>query len=521
MAYSDALRHPGPRLVNPNHLLYGVVGVGAYRFTAGIVRDPDPMRVLQHMGAVTALACLALFYALLASLGLEPRASTAFTLCLAFTAGFWLQAISPETFLLSMTLEVLVFRLAVHYLDAPVMQRCILLGVGCGLAVLGTEVDVLLAIPAAWVLWKRAAPRRLQHLAIAGTSAMLTAGGGFTLAAIYVGVEPPGLIPWLLGRATESGFFGFSPVNLARDFKNLLLNLYPRLSPVVEVLGGNLSWQHLAFTALAIVSTGILVFLVVGGARGLPSLGQRDRSLVILMGGYLAALTAFFTVWTNSLSEFWANHWIPLWGMLAVATKPTLQEKHGVGRLLWILAASLGFLNLLFLAVPLRFSEEGSLTAKLRQRIAPADLVLVSWDEAIPPSPTGLRDRTYGEPVRRSTYAVNLETYLNRPVEHIGCWHITGHARCFESIGGESLFEAIRETTRAGNRAWWLRMSAQDPQAGLSSPDLFHRLAAEFAVKEADRSDRGPVFSDSTLCTLSPGGAVPRHGREVHPGPVP
>ena len=503
LAYGYNLEHPGPELVNPNHLLYGVVGWTTLEAVRIVVRDPDPIRVLQQLGVLTAVTCLALFYSLMLSLGIDPRSCRVFTLLLSVTSGFWLQAISPDIYLLSMTLALLVFRVAVFYLDGPTAGRCLLLGGVCGIAVLGTEVDLLLFPCAAWIIARSSSPTRLRDLVLAGTSLLLVTGSGLALGAVYAGVAFRDIVPWLLGRATVSSWFEFSPLHLLRNVRNLLVNLLPKLSILLETLKGRLSWTGLGYSSLALGALSILAYLTVRAVRGVPAVVGRDRTLFVAIGGYLLGLTAFFTIWANHLSEFWATHWIAIWLLLAIALRPCMSTHDPVLLRSRVLAVVLGLTGFVFLALPLWDSDEGALNAELRRRIGPQDQVVVTWHEELPSLPRpGLLERQGSDASRRSTFAVCLETYIRRPVLHLGCWVQNGEVSCYESASEKELFRSIREALREGNRAWLLRLSDLQPRRGLSRPDITDRLPRVFRAEPVtDFRVRG-VFHHATLHEL-------------------
>jgi hypothetical protein len=306
----------------------------------------------------------------------------------------------------------------------------------------------------------------------------------------------------LLGRATVSAWFGFSPLNLLHDGRNLLVNLLPKLWILLETLNGRLSWIGFGYSGLALGSLSILGFLTARAVQGIPALAGRDRVLFVAIGGYLLGLTSFFTIWVNYTSDFWATHWIAVWPLLAIALKPRLSANGPVLRLCWVLAAALALNGFFFLAMPRWDSDEGALNADLRRRIGPKDLVLVTWHEILAPSEVGLLERQDTDAPRRATFAVNLETYLRRPVRHVGCWEQNGQVNCWESGSEEETVRSIREALREGNRSWLLGISDIQPRQGLSRPDLLDRLVTIFRAAPVTEFRPRGIFRHATLDEL-------------------
>src|SRR5262245_44015566 len=88
MACATYMREGSSKLLNPNHLLYGVIAQAAWRTFTHLVAGLSPMCVLQLFGFVTAALCLGLFCILLRQLHHGALSSGALTLCLGFTRGF-------------------------------------------------------------------------------------------------------------------------------------------------------------------------------------------------------------------------------------------------------------------------------------------------------------------------------------------------------------------------------------------------------------------------------------------------
>lgn len=501
MAYADLLRDGSPLLLNPNHLLYGPLAWAAYRPLDALWPGVDPMRVLQVMAFAQAVACLWLFHRLLGLYRVPAAAAAGFTLCLAGSAGFWLQAISPETFLLSMVLEILCFSRAARFLDRPCRGEAIRLGLTLGLAVLGTQVDLLAAPAVALILWRGGGKRRWSHLWYGAACAAAVVLGGFLGA--WAIARPDRPLEWLAGRAATPVFLSWSLPQVAGDVRNLAINLVPQLSRVIALARGDLAGLNLLHGALAAGVAVLAALLVARAGRGLFLLQGSHRTLVLAMGLYLAGLSLFFTVWANQLPEFWANHWVVIWMLLALGARESAPRVPRTGVAAIALGLLLVALGAIFVGAPTRFSEEGRLARLLDETVPGSDLLLVVWNENLAAGrAAGQAGDETARARARSTFAVNLGTYLNRPVASAGCWTDERETRCYESHPDGLLHAAVNEAIDSGRGAWIFQASTSIPASGLEDPGGIARLVESAGTAEAWRAEAGDSFHDARLLSL-------------------
>ena len=501
LSYAELLLEPGPGLWNPNHLLYGSSALGLHRLMQWAGFEGSPMVTLQVLGILTGMACLALFFGILRRLGIDVAIAAGFTLCLSFTRGFWLQTTSPETFLLSMALEAAALMATLVALQKGGAGTASLAGISCALAVLGTQVDFWLCVCLFGALtWDRR-PGRARRVGVALASFATLTISGFVLAWYAAGSS--GFMEWFLGRARTPAWFGFSPTNLLRDARHLLVNLLPGTGSIWEAAHGRVDAATLFWCLTAVPALALLALLSIRALRGLVGLSSGiERAFAIAISAWLLGLVGFFTLWANHLSEFWATPWIAIWLLIALGASRPGAGTTWFKATTWALAALLGTVGLVFGAWPLHSSDQGRLATAVRGKIGPGDRLIVCWDEDLrqPVANLGV-DRLFQAAQARATFAVNARIYLGREVEYVGCWIAARGRQCLERPASRVITEGARTRLREGRKVWLLRIGDRFPSEGLSDPDLPASLEGQGWAERILLEGEGP-FSGTTLFRL-------------------
>ena len=370
VAFSVRVRDdPLADLLEGTHLVYLVLGRAFARAASTVGLTDDPLRALQALDVLLAAVAVGGLWLLLRTVGFGRLGAAAACGLVAWSYGFWWNAVEPEVYALSAV--ALVGSLAAAWSAAlrPGPRAFAVLGLANGAAVLAHVTNVLFACVAgaALVVAVRgldAKPARAFRwgAAYAGAAVLVVVPAYAVAAAAHGLGSPVEFSSWFTERSGEAGDFGaFGSSNLAEagfGSGRALVGGHFALSldPVHEFLTARFAGKTFAeerfflegfaaWLALVLVGLAALVAALVAAvaARWLrrPALDARTRTLVVLAVAWLIPYALLFLWWDPLNIELWYAVWLPAAVLLAVpvdragrSRAPTALVAGAVGTLL-------------------------------------------------------------------------------------------------------------------------------------------------------------------------------------------
>jgi len=292
-----------PALIDPNHLIYRVVGYLVFRASVGAGLHVRALSVLQSLSSFVAALTTFLFFCTMCGAFGSPRLAAVLTLLLGFSATWWKFATDADCYIPSVFFLVICF----HLLLPERPSRPWLVAAAHSTAMVFHQI-ALPFFPAALVglltqtagqSWRR----RLATLLVYVSGTILLTSIAYTLGFSLTQEEHrlPAFLRWITTRAPDATF-RFSLRN------NLLLSLRGN---VRLFLGGRVNFAAAAmpeFTVISIVVLTILflllsVLIVRPRRRGGPSYtrdrGPRENSAPLLWPSvtWVVAYLVFLFFW--------------------------------------------------------------------------------------------------------------------------------------------------------------------------------------------------------------------------------
>ena len=350
VSYANQIAHLYPRsgdprwLFHPHHLLFNALGYGLWRAAQVFGYSGGSLVVLQSQNAVLGALGVSVYYLTLRRLLQRSHGLPLLTaLGLAGSFGWWICASDGRVNMPSVFLLLAAFSVLTRLMATPRLPLAALTGGLAGGAVLFHEsTGLFVVVGLAGVLL--ASADRATRLKL--TAAYLGVWG-LTAALPYlvVGVFVLHLHSLAAFHAWSSAYTELGWWWDFHIFRNLTLDFYAlRHAGFVEpgsrastfTLGG-----HLPLFALGLYCLSVLGWLAAAFAvfTTLPQLWRsHNRALVVVLAVWIAAYTAFFTVWSPGYFVFWVPVLIPT-SLLLALTLAHYRARRG-GRIAnWLLGA--------------------------------------------------------------------------------------------------------------------------------------------------------------------------------------
>ncbi|MDW8402665.1 glycosyltransferase family 39 protein [Chloroflexus sp.] len=360
----DVDRKPWPELFHPHHLLYGPLGALIRWLATSLGWQGSAELWLQVVNALAGAVGVSLTFLLCRAVTGAPIASLAAALSVGWSFAYWYYAVEVEVYTLAAVALIAALWLLANIARWPTWQTAFWLGVANGMATLGHQTNVLLAVPALVTIgWAVLDHRARFRLAVAYSLPLAMIVGG---AYLWVALGVSGMRrwdevwAWLTGYA-RTGFWG-GAIDGAK------------------LAGLGKGWSEtLAMTGGAIVGA-IALGLLLAGWRGMARL---PRPLLAGTQSWLLVYSLFFLWWEPDNIEFWIACLPPLALLLSAA----LAARHPLDRL-GVGGASIAGLGLAVALLALNLPaiiERGDANRDLQRRIAaalaeisqPGDLIIV------------------------------------------------------------------------------------------------------------------------------------------------
>ena len=354
-------------LFHPHHLLFNVLGFGAWRLARFAGFTGGPLVASQTLNAVLGAWGVGLFYAMGRRLQPPGPAPLLLALGLAGSFGWWICATDGRVNLPSSVLMLAAFGVLARLRERPTAGQAALAGLLAGLAVLFHESAGLFGMVGAAGVCASVAGRRrggrLFAYGAAWAAVVLAAYGTVGVFALHLH-SLFGFKHWMNAYAERGWWWDFHVVhNLRLDLFGLRHAVFAQplgraalaqtpLRPFGRAVLG-LLWLGYGVSLLGIVAAGFAIL------AALPKLfrAEGDRSVAVVCVAWIALYAAFFTVWCPGAFVFWVPVLIPLGTLLLLAHPPP--------RLLGVWIAMFAGLN--FLAGILPYLKP---VAGLSQRVA-------------------------------------------------------------------------------------------------------------------------------------------------------
>ncbi len=383
----DVDRKPWAELFHPHHLAYGPLGALIRSVALGLGWQGSAAVLIQGANALAGAAGVALFFVLLREVSGSGLQAGVGALLLASSYAFWYYAVEVEVYTIAALFLILALWLLVRLLRQPSSTLALGLGVVQGFAVLFHQTNVLLVIPALWVVWRSGDEGGKRWLRQAQPTAQPTAKHLRWLRQAQPTAQPTAkptlLLAYLLplGLIVAGAYLGVGVgVSGFRHWEQL----YTWMTDYAHTgwwggavdgnklagLGRGLSTSFAESPAGAWLGLG-LVGLLLSNLRGLR---QAPAGLVGLLLLWLATYGAFFLWWEPENIEFWIAS-LPAFYLLLVLCL-TDRVRLGVG-----VALALVMLGMNGVAI----TDRGDARTDLQRQIAgalalqsgPGDLLVV------------------------------------------------------------------------------------------------------------------------------------------------
>lgn len=401
---------------NPNHLIFDPLGYGWYALLERLGFSISPLGSFEIISAVTAIASLLIFHALLMQVGVKSWQARALAVTGLFASqGFLSMAISQYYFMVQMP-----FLLGALYLGVRFMQKArsgndcalCLYGMGVFAAIAGTIMfnNVLLAIVLGLsVGFMRYDGRSWNYMGAArlwGAAAVV--GFPVFIFGYVASNSTDGFIHWLFAYQGESAsslndLYGIEWTwkGIAESLARAVFNLFS--ASIIETAGlgtaikGILFREPLEFVpeteklflalSLTPIIAGTLLVLFVWGA-----VRFRQNRVVQFVFAWIGAYFVFNTLWSCSGDLFWFQIlpvcWLLLMVYLGTVNGPLfegIQENWGPGRWkLWLLTATVPALltvNTLQTVVPVSWVDLDARRAEHMALLRDGDVEIIpGWD---------------------------------------------------------------------------------------------------------------------------------------------
>ena len=354
---------PTADLLQGTHLVYLPIGRAFAHLLAAVGLTEDRLLALQLLDTLLAGAAVAALWLLLRYAGCSRLAAAGGCGILAFSYGFWRNAIDVEVYALSSL--TLVCALAAAWVAAtkPSTRAFAVLGVAYGVAVLAHVTNVLFAavVGLAVVIATRSyRPRRATLLrwgaAYAGGTASVVVPACVITAAVVGLNSPAEFWRWFTERSGPAGEFGTHelsnlPEGMVGSARALVGGHFAfALEPIREFLadrfaGKTFTEEQFFLQGFPDAGAAALIALAVAGAvfvfaSALPWLRRRAlaferRVLAILAAAWLVPYTVIMLWWDPLNIELWS----PLWLALAVVIAVRLDSLDRAERLTLVVGA--------------------------------------------------------------------------------------------------------------------------------------------------------------------------------------
>jgi hypothetical protein len=477
--------------LNPNHLLMDPVGYAFCKLLWGLGLPIETLDALKLISALSTVATLLLFHAVLIAAGVGSRwVRLSAVVGLFASRNFLTMAISEEFFMLQMPLLTAALLLLVKLELSQYAKSWVpaaMLGALLGIATAVTINNVLLGVVV--VLWLFfSAPDRHQGLLRTSSTAIGAVVVTLPMFVIaYAASDTDGFIHWLVayqgseGEGSPGSLYGISltPAGIATSFARLALNSFTNLLSI-GYLGTMM--KSLVFGAPLEIAPqplrfvlGVVLLLTAVAAVLLLAWWMlrnfREQRLVRVALVWLAAYYGFNFFWDDSSDQFWFQILPPLWLLIALFAQAGLAQSEltrsgsaqsGLSQsganplatsavtrqsglwLLFVLAPTLLLANTLQEVAPKAFQDIEAHAAQHRALLREGDLEIIpGWDDVRWIGLDGSNPRIT---------QVNLMTTAMLPASNPG--HIA------------TLFPAVESHLKAGGRVIIARVydKDQDPR---------------------------------------------------------
>jgi hypothetical protein len=382
---------PAADLLEGTHAVYLVIGRGFARALSGLGLTDDPLLALQALDMLLGATAVGGLWLLLRHAGATVLAAAAGCGTVAFSYGFWRNAVDAEVYALSAVALVGCLAAAWAATQRPSARAFAVLGLANGVAVLAHVTNVLFAAAAALAVLL--ASRGLRT----ATRSRLRWGAAYAGAAAAVVVPVYGLAAALHGLGSASEFRGWftERSGQAGDFGTIGFGNVARaafgsaralvgghfalaLEPIRDFATGRFAGktfsEELFFLegfsrglAVALLGAGALAgALVVGlGAQWLrrPAVDSRRQVLALLAAAWLVPYALLFFSWDPLNIELWPAVWLPA-AVLAALALDTVRADRARAALAVGAVASLFAVNLVGSVLPQRDEERDLWRAK-------------------------------------------------------------------------------------------------------------------------------------------------------------
>ncbi len=358
----DVDRKPWAELFHPHHLAYGPLGASIRRLALALGWQGSAAWLIQAANALAGAAGVTLFFALVRQTSGSNRHAALAAVLLGSSYAFWYYAVEVEVYTIAALFLILALWILLRLLEQPSIGLALGLGLVQGLAVLFHQTNVLLSIPALWVVWRSRDEAGQRWLSVSKPTLLLayTIPLGLIVAGAYlgVGVGVSGfrswtqLYTWMTDYA-HTGWWGG-----AVDSNKLV------------GLGRGLS------ATLAEPPSGVLLGIGLGGLllSNLRGLRQSHAGLITLALLWLTSYGAFFLWWEPENIEFWIASLPVFYLLLVLSLKDRVRLGMGI-------ALALTMLGLNWAAIEARGDSRNDLqrqiTTALESHTGPGDLLVV------------------------------------------------------------------------------------------------------------------------------------------------
>ncbi|EFO79410.1 hypothetical protein OSCT_2758 [Oscillochloris trichoides DG-6] len=358
----DVDRKPWAELFHPHHLAYGPLGASIRSLALRWGWQGSAALLIQIANALAGAAGVTIFLALVRASGGNRMQAALGALLLAASYAFWYYAVEVEVYTIAALFLIVALGILLRMLERPTIALALGLGLVQGLAVLFHQTNVLLSIPALWVVWRsrgevgsrwlrqaQPTPNPPRWLSLPKLTLLLAymIPLGLIVAGAYLGVglgvsgfrSWEQLYTWMTDYA-RTGWWGGAVdgnklIGLARGLSNTLAE-----GPAGVLLGLG------------------LLMLLLSSLRGLR---QAPAGLVPLCLFWLVSYAAFFLWWEPENIEFWIAS-LPVFYLLLVMSLRD-HVRLGLG-----IALAVAMLGLNWAAI----SARGDARNDLQRRIAEA-----------------------------------------------------------------------------------------------------------------------------------------------------
>jgi hypothetical protein len=393
-------------LVEGTHLVYLAIGRVVHEAMRAAGLSADPLLALQVLDVLLGAAAVGGLWLLLRRLGVTPLGAAAACGTVAFSYGFWRNAIDAEVYALSALALVGSLAAAVAATRAPGLRAFAVLGLANGVAVLAHVTNVLFAAVAAAALFLAARERRSRAATVLRWAAGYVGAGALVVVPAYaVAAAANGVgsaaefSRWFTERTGQAGDFGDVGLsNLARAAfgsaralvgGHFALVIDPVRDFATARFAGKTFSEELFFLAGFPVALALALLAGAGVAAALlgvlaarwrrrSALDPAARALAILAGAWLVPYALVFLWWDPLNIEYWYAVWLPAAILIALPVAHAGRNRGGAALVLPAIGA-LFAVNLVGSVIPQRDEARDLWRAKAswyRSHARPGDLVV-------------------------------------------------------------------------------------------------------------------------------------------------